>query len=83
MKRNKKLNILVTGGSGFLGFNLLKLLSKTDHTIINYDTSSPPINLDGVDTIFGDLLDFEKLLKVVEGMDLLLMLILIKQRITL
>ena len=37
MSKKKKETILVTGGSGFLGFSLVNKLIKTNHNIIVYD----------------------------------------------
>ena len=35
------INILVTGGSGFIGTNMIELLEKSDFKIFNYDISQP------------------------------------------
>lgn len=69
MKKKKKLKILVTGGSGFLGLNLLKKLSSSKHFVYNYDTKKPLKSYKGVKTIIGDLLDFNKLLEALKDID--------------
>ncbi len=37
------MNILVTGGSGFIGINLVDKLRKARHVVLNLDTKAPPI----------------------------------------
>jgi len=65
----KKLKILVTGGSGFLGKNLINKLSLSGHIIINYDIIKLSEEIKGVTTIIGDLLDYNKLLEASVGVD--------------
>lgn len=36
------MKIVITGGSGFIGVNLVELLLKNDYEIINYDIKKPP-----------------------------------------
>ena len=46
------MNILITGGAGFIGANLIKnLLETTDHYVINIDKLSYSFNL----KLFDDL----------------------------
>ena len=71
------MNILITGGAGFIGANLIKnLLETTDHSIINLDKVSYSFNLklfDDLDqnqsqryTFFKvDLCDFDYLSRVI------------------
>ncbi len=47
------MNILVTGGSGFLGKNLCRSLMQSGHTVKNLDRKS----WDGVETVTGDVMD--------------------------
>jgi len=59
--------IFITGGSGFIGTNLIQALLLAGHTVLNFDLR-PPRNLEH-HSVFsaGDLLDFEKLAKQVES----------------
>jgi len=78
-------NILVTGGSGFIGANFIKFLFESDEfegTVINVDKltyAGNPENLKNVDEQYGgkryffekvDITDFEKLQKVFEKFDI-------------
>ena len=69
MKKNKKLNILVTGGSGFLGSHLIDSLVASDFNVINLDTKDSNYNIDGVQSIKGDLLDFNLLKNSLKNID--------------
>ncbi len=48
-------NILVTGGSGFIGQHLLRLLSKRGFNIRSIDLKSAPHELNEVEYIIGDI----------------------------
>ena len=61
MKKNKKLNILVTGGSGFLGSHLMETLVDSGFNVSNYDLKESKYNIDGVNHINGDLQDLDSL----------------------
>lgn len=53
----------ITGGSGFIGTNLIELLQDSGFEIFNYD-KKPPLNSDQKGYWFeGDILDFSKLEK--------------------
>ncbi len=69
------MNVLVTGGSGFIGINIAELISENrDHTVILYSRSRPPrqamellAQMPGkVVWEQGDVLDGERVRKVME-----------------
>ena len=49
------MNILVTGGSGFLGKHLCKALVSAGHNVTNIDRK--PFEELGVQTVLGDIMD--------------------------
>ena len=51
MNLDKRLNIIVTGGSGFIGKHLVSRLRSMNHNVINLDS------IDGNDVIDYDVLD--------------------------
>ncbi len=53
--------IFVTGGSGFIGTNLVELLSHQGHQLINYDVRPPRSPDQSATWLKGDILDAEKL----------------------
>lgn len=53
--------ILITGGSGFIGTNLVAYLSSKNHDIVNYDIKEPKNKLFLKNWVQGDILDKEKL----------------------
>ena len=60
------MNILITGGMGFVGLHLCEYLVKQDHKIIIYDnlSNSQTIRLDSnIQIIEGDILDYPLLSK--------------------
>lgn len=59
------MNILVTGGSGFLGKHLCKALVKEGHTVKNLDLRDNP----DVETILIDIQDEEKITQYFKGID--------------
>ncbi|MFH1420526.1 MAG: NAD-dependent epimerase/dehydratase family protein [Candidatus Aenigmatarchaeota archaeon] len=71
------MNVLVTGGAGFIGSNLVKRLSKLDHNITVYDNLSTGkkehisdlLERDGFCFIHADLTDKEKLGAAMRGQD--------------
>lgn len=72
--RNKK--ILVTGGLGFIGSHIVESLVEQASKVVVYDnfTSGNIDNLAGIskeiEIIRGDILDYEKLRKIMRGMDI-------------
>ena len=70
MKNNKKiLNILVSGGSGFLGSHLIDTLVNSGHNVCNYDTIKSIYNSKNINSIVGDLLDLNSLTNALKGVD--------------
>lgn len=73
---NGRLNILVTGGAGFIGSNLVDVLVSNGHKVIVYDnlSSGNMSNLKQVENriqfVKGDIRDPDLLVKASEGCDL-------------
>lgn len=66
----KKLNILVTGGAGFLGKAIVKRLVQRDYSVTSYSRGCyPELSALGVKQIQGDLSDPEKIMEACKGMD--------------
>jgi len=64
------LRILVTGGRGFIGKNLIEHLSKKNFKIVSYDLKPPIESVSNrVEQVVGNILDRERLLKALEGCD--------------
>ena len=51
----KKLNILVTGGSGFLGSHVVDSLESAGHNVIIFDSKKSANIKSGSDFINGDI----------------------------
>ena len=66
-----KKNILVTGGSGFLGSHLAETLVKSGHKVTNYDINKSSHNIDGVNNLEGDLQDLELLIDTLKNIDII------------
>ncbi|MFD2201723.1 NAD-dependent epimerase/dehydratase family protein [Shivajiella indica] len=62
------MKILVTGGGGFLGFAIVRLLKTQGHEVVSFSRHNYPY-LDELEVIQfqGNLLDFKALKKAVEG----------------
>ena len=68
----KNMKVLVTGGAGFIGSHIVKLLVKKGFEVVVYDnlTRSSSDHLDSkAKFIRGDILDKEDLIKALEGVD--------------
>jgi UDP-glucose 4-epimerase len=66
--------VLVTGGAGFIGSNIVKLLSQKDYDVIVFDNLSTgyKTNLDGlknVKLVIGDIRDRDALNAAMNGCD--------------
>ncbi len=69
-KEGEMTEVLITGGSGFLGINLTKKLLEKGQSVKIYDTHCPPKEIqDKVKYIEGDIRDREKLEKALKGVD--------------
>lgn len=68
------MKILVTGGSGFLGINLIRYLLKENHTIISIDLldfNYPDVK-DKVEHLVGDIRDKNLLNQVINQIDIII-----------
>jgi GlcNAc-P-P-Und epimerase len=59
----------ITGGSGFIGTNLIQYLIDKEHQVINYDIAPPRNNAHGHLWVQGDILDVNVLSSSVEQYD--------------
>ncbi len=70
MDNNKKENILVTGGGGFLGYAIIKKLVKANKTVTNFSRNHyPKLKNLNVREIKGDITDYNSILHAVSNMD--------------
>lgn len=58
--------IFITGGSGFIGSNLIRHFSNIGFEVLNYDIKEPIDKLYENKWVLGDVLDFKKLKKSLE-----------------
>ena len=58
---NKKEKIFITGGSGFIGSNLIRHFYNIGFDVLNYDIKKPIDKLHADKWTQGDILDFDKL----------------------
>jgi len=64
------LNILVTGGGGFLGSAICRELARGGHRVIAYQRSPAPQLADhGVESVTGDICDRDRLAAIARGCD--------------
>lgn len=66
------MKFLVTGGSGFLGINLIRHLHSKDHEIVSLDLAEfnyPDMN-DKIKPVVGDIRDKLKVREVMQGIDI-------------
>ena len=74
-KHQKGTLVLVTGGAGFIGSNLIDRLLELDYKVRIFDNlytgfiRNVPLQSDQVEFYYGDILDMENLAKAVEGVD--------------
>jgi nucleoside-diphosphate-sugar epimerase len=68
----KKHHILITGGAGFLGINLIRYLLLRDHTITSFDIAefNYPDVIDQVAAIQGDVRDLRAVERAMQACDL-------------
>ncbi|MFA5370131.1 MAG: NAD(P)-dependent oxidoreductase, partial [Candidatus Omnitrophota bacterium] len=73
MRKKKKqkgvLNILVTGGSGFLGSHISDALTKAGHHVVIFDKKKSAFTKPGQRMVVGDILDAEPLFRAMKNMD--------------
>lgn len=66
------MKILVTGGSGFLGINLVRYLLERNHEVVSLDITDfdyPDVN-DKITEIKGDIRNLDIVEKAIEGIDI-------------
>lgn len=72
----KKQNILITGGSGFVGSHMVKKFSENNNQVTIFDIIEPKFPLNpNTSYIRGDIFDLPSLLKVVEKNDVVVHLV--------
>ncbi len=62
-------NCLVTGGSGFLGNNIIKALLERGCNVRSFDIAPQKLSHERLEHISGDLRNIDDLIKICEGMD--------------
>lgn len=67
-----KRKILIIGGNGFIGSNLLKLLVEKNYDVYSFDIQKPEKSIDGVKYIIGDFFDVDTLEGVTDNMDIII-----------
>lgn len=62
------MSILVTGGTGALGFHILSSLSGTGHSLYSFSDEQPQPwqKVDGVEYLTGNLLNYKEVLEVIQ-----------------
>lgn len=63
------MKVVVFGGSGFLGSHLADVLSNAGYKVVIFDIKPSSYLKPGQEMILGDILDLDKVEKVVEGCD--------------
>ena len=62
--------VLVTGGSGFVGTNLVTELLDRGHAVRSFDRAPSPLTAhDRLETVVGDITDEDDVARAVEGVD--------------
>lgn len=62
-------NVLVIGGSGFIGTNLIKKLVQEGESVTSFDLHHTKLPVEGVKYISGDFFDDENLERALNGID--------------
>ncbi len=60
------MNVVVSGGPGFLGSHVADALSDAEHNVIIYDLKESPYLKTGQEMIVGDLLDEDAVMAAVK-----------------
>ena len=63
--------VLVLGGNGFIGRNLLNTLVKREYQVYSFDLNKPDYPVEGVTYLAGDFFDDYVLKSAIEGMDII------------
>jgi len=69
--RGKRMNILVTGGAGFLGSHVADALTEAGHNVTIFDVHESPYLRVGQQMVVGDILDQKILEEVVQGQEVI------------
>jgi len=70
VNKERPYNILVTGGSGFLGSHVADAITNSGNNVIIFDTIESPFLRDDQQMIVGDILNLKELNKAMEGIDI-------------
>ena len=63
------MNILVTGGSGFLGSHIVEALCKCGQKLVLFDKNPSAVGEGFYEMVVGDILDRKKLFRALRGID--------------
>ena len=63
--------VLVLGGNGFIGRNLLNTLVKREYQVYSFNLNKPDYPVEGVTYLAGDFFDDYVLKSAIEGMDII------------
>ncbi|OQA04445.1 MAG: 3 beta-hydroxysteroid dehydrogenase/Delta 5--_4-isomerase [bacterium ADurb.Bin400] len=68
---SEKKKVFITGGSGFLGINLIRFLLDKDYDVVSYDLIEFDYpEKDKIESIVGDIRDKDRVVKAMRGADL-------------
>lgn len=75
LKLPDKKRVFITGGSGFIGYHLTSKLVKSGFEVVVFDKETPTRKFSKVTFVKGNVLNFEKLQKDIQGSDIVVHLV--------